>query len=302
MRLSKLKGLTEQDGQEDQMNKWRFASEKFIQTIQNYKKEHRFDKTIHIPEGDIQSSISVENIPFNPIAAKSKYLGDIVCKIDFRPKMNPKPEIPLNLLQVTVADFMDSIKRINPDLFNKPSIYPLDLLDMYHFKIQNLYVYPAQGILTLKDYMDTPTYNLKVLNPHNFGGLLLSRSYLLNAYQLIPGDLPTFADDYSSTMEKLIKKAGSVYHALKKGTWRGHSYELFVPHDWSKAFRIFQENDNYNKTTKVLHSNFTVACNLGWETVDGIKNSPEESPLSVEERKEFIQFLKNRFKQFDILY
>ena len=302
MRLSKLKGLTEQDGQDDQMKVWKFASEKFIQTVHKYTKQHLFWKKITIPEGEIHSSISVENIPFNPTAVESKYLGDIVCRVDYKPNMDPTPVIPLNLLQVVAADFMDSLKEINSDLMNKPSIYPLDVLDMYHFKIQNISIYPAQGILHLRDYMDTPTYNLKVLNPHKFGGLMFSRSHLLNVYQLVPGDLPTFADDYTSTMAKLVKKAKSVYNALRKGTWRGHTYELFAPHDWTKAFVIHQNKYDYNKTNKVLQPNFDITCNFGWEVVDGLKNSPEESPLSDEERKEFREYLTKRFKQFDIGY
>lgn len=302
MRLSKLKGLTEQDGQDDQMEKLKFASEKFIQTIHKYRKEHLFWKRITIPEGEIHSSISVEDIPFTSERYNEKFLGVIICRVDFIPNMDPTPVIPLNILQVIVSDFMDSLKQINPDLFNKPSIYPVDLLDMYHFKILNVSVFPAQGILHLRDYMDTPTYNLKVLNPHNFGGLMFSRSHLLNVYQLVPGDLPTFADDYTSSMEKLVKKGKSVYNALKKGTWRGHSYELFAPHDWTKAFVVHQNKYDYNKTNKVLHPNFDITCNFGYEVVDGVKNSPSESPLSVEEQKEFREFLVKRFKQFDIGY
>ena len=302
MRLSKLKGLTEEDGQDDQMKVWKFASEKFIQTVHKYTKQHLFWKKITIPEGEIHSSIFVENIPFNPKAVESKYLGDIICRVDFKPNMNPKPVIPLNLLQVVAADFMDSLLEINPDLMNKPSIYPPDVLDMYHFKFQNISVYPAQGVLHLREYMDTPTYNLRVLSPQKFGGLMFSRSHLLNVYGLTQGDLPTFADDYSLAMAKLVKKARSVYNALKKGTWKGHTYELFTPHDWTKGFVIHQNKYEYNKTNKVLQPNFEITCNFGWEIVDGVKNSPEESPLSDEEQKEFREFLKKRFKQFDIGY
>ena len=302
MRLSKLKGLTEEDGQDDQMKAWKFASEKFMQTVHKYNKQHLFWKKIIIPEGEIHSTISVENIPFNPKAVESKYLGDIICRMDLKLKMDPKPEIPLNLLQVVVSNFMDSLLEINPDLMNKPSIYPPDVLDMYHFKIQNISIFPGQGVLHLRDYMDTPTYNLRVLSPQKFGGLMFSRSHLLNVYGLTPGDLPTFADNYSLAMVKLVKKAKHVYDALKKGTWKGHTYELFVPHDWNGAFVVHQDKFNYNRTDKVLHPNFEITCNFGWEKVDGKKNSPEDSPLSKEEQQEFRQYLKNRFKNFDIGY
>ena len=65
MRLSKLKGLTEEDGQDDQMKVWKFASEKFIQTIHKYTKQHLFWKKITIPEGEIHSSIFVENSKYS---------------------------------------------------------------------------------------------------------------------------------------------------------------------------------------------------------------------------------------------
>jgi len=302
MKLSKLKRLTEQDGPDDEMKRLKFASEKFVQTIHKYKKGHMFWKVINIPEGEIHSTIRLENIPFEQETVNNKFLGDIICIIDFKPKMDPKPEIPLNLLQVVAADFIDSLLEINPDLMNKPSIYPVDLLNMYHFSFQNITIYAAQGILSLRELMDTPTYNLKLLSPRGFGDIMFSRSHLLNVYKLIPGDLPTFTDNYSSVMEKLIKKAKSVYNALKKGTWKGHTYELFVPHDMAKAFVIHQDSFEYNKTDKVLHPNFTVGCNFGYEHVDSIKNSPEESPLSEEEQKEFRDYLKKRFEHFGIKY
>jgi len=302
MRLSKLKGLTEEDGQDDQMKKWKFASEKFVQTIHKYRKQHMFWKTIDIPEGEINSTISVETIPFEQETVNNKFLGDIICKVDFKPKMDPKPVIPLNILQVILADFIDSLLEINPDLMNKPSIYPHDILNMYHFKFSNVSIFPAQGVLHLRDYMDTPTFNLKLLSPNGFGSLMFSRSHMLNVYSLIPGDLPTFADDYSSYMDKLVKKAKHVYNALKKGTWKGHTYFLEAHRDLNKSFVVHQDRDNYNKTDKVIHPNFRLSCNFGWEIVDGKKNSPEESPLSEDEQKEFRQYLKNRFEQFGISY
>ena len=301
MRLSKLKGLTEQDGPDDEMKRLKFASEKFVQTIHKYKKGHMFWKVINIPEGEIHSTIRLEDIPFESRGDK-KFLGDIHCTIDFKPNMDPKPEIPLNLLQVVVSDFVDSLLEINPDLKDKPSIYPPDILNSYHFSFQQVNIFPAQGVIHLRDLMDTPTYNLKLLSPNGFGDIMFSRSHLLNVYKLIPGDLPTFTDNYSSVMEKLIRKAKSVYNALKKGTWKGHTYELFTPYNMDMAFVIYQEKFEYNKTDKVLHPNFTIGCNFGYEVVDGIKNSPEDSPLSEQEREEFREYLRKRFEHFDIKY
>lgn len=302
MRLSKLKGLTEDDEPKRGIDKLKYASDKFVQTIHKYKKGHIFWKKIMVPEGEIHSSIRLEEVPFSESSYKDNFLGNITCSIDFMPNMDPKPVIPLNILQVVAVDFIDNMLEINPDLKEKPSIYPSDILNMYHFSFGHMNVFPSQGVIHLRDYMDTPTYNLRLLSPNGFGNIMFSRSHLLNVYKLIPGDLPTFADDYSSSMEKLIKKAKSVYHALKKGTWKGHTYELFTPHDWTKAFVVHQDRFNYNRTDKVIHPNFEISCNFGWEIVDGKKNSPEESPLSVDEQREFRQYLKNKFKHFDIGY
>jgi hypothetical protein len=103
-------------------------------------------------------------------------------------------------------------------------------------------------------------------------------------------------------MAKLVKKAKSVYNGLKKGTWKGHTYELSTYLDLTKAFIVHQDRFDYNRTDKVLRPNFEIRCNVGWEIVDGIKNTPEDSPLSKEEQQEFREYLKNRFKNFDIGY
>ena len=304
MKLSKLREEENEpvNGADDKIKQLKFASDKFIQTIHKFKKQNLFWKTIEIPEGTIRCSIRLEDIPFTVERYKEGFLGEVICSIDFVVKMNEKPEIPLNILQVTVGSFMDELLEINPDLKNKPSIYPPNLLDMYHFKIQYVTVYPGQGILHLRDYMDTPTFNLKIQSPNGFGGLLLARSYMLNTYSLTQGDLPIFADNYSLAMEKLVKKAKSVYHGLKKGTWKGHTYELYTPHDWKSAFVVHQDKFDYNRTDKVLRPNFNITCNFGYEIVDGIKNSPEDSPLSEGERAEFREYLKKRFQHFDITY
>ena len=299
----KLQNILENEDQAgNNMDKMKYASEKFIQTLQKYKKEHLFFKKINVPEGEIHSTLYIEDIPFTPERFNEGYLGDITIKIDYMPNMDPKPIIPLNILQVAVSNFMDSLLKINPDLMNKPSIFPPSLLDMYHFKISNVSVFPSQGVLSLRDYMETPTFNLKVLSPHDFGGLLLSRSYLLNAYKLNQGDLPTFSDDYSLAMSKLLKKAKTVFMGLRKGTWKGRTYEIEIPHNWRTSFYVHQDKYNFNKEDKVLHPNFDVGANFGWELIDGIKNSPEESPLTPDERTEFKKWLTGRFKQFGIHY
>jgi hypothetical protein len=295
--------LEDENPPEELKDQYRRGNEKFIQTLFKYKKEHMVYKKFQIPEGEVHTSVDLDTVPYTWDRYKNeKFLGHITLRIDFMPKMDPKPEIPLNILQVAVIDFVDSLKAINPDLFNKPSLYPVDLLDCYHLKIQNVSIFPGQAIFQLRDYMETPTYNMKLQAPNKFGGIMLSRSYLLNTYKLNEGDLPTFSDDYTTAMAKLVKKAKSVYNAMRKGTWKGHSYELFKPHDWSRAFVVHQDKFNYNRADKVLRPSFDITCNFGYETVDGVKNSPAESPLTQDEQREFQEYLKKRFRNFNIGY
>jgi len=305
MRLSKLKGLTEDEqvpNEEEAMKKLKFASEKFEQTLRLYKKENLFWRKMTIPEGDVNISLFLDLIPFTPQRYKEKFLGEITLKVDFMPKMEPKPVIPLNILQVTVSEFVDSLLKINPDIKEKPSVYPSDLLNMYHLKFMGIYVYPENGIIYLKDYMDAPTYNLKFLSPNGFGSIMFSRSHLLNVYSLTQGDLPTFADGYRLAIEKLVKKTKSVYNALKEGTWKGHTYKLDPPINWRSGIVIHHDRLDYNRLDKILYPNFKPKLNLGWEFVDGLKNSPEESVLQPLERESFRDWLRKRFENFGIEY
>jgi len=313
MRLSKLKGLREEDEQipsdipsNDEMDmekKLKYASEKFAQTLKRYSKQHLFWKKVQIPEGELHITVHTELIPYTYVRYSSeKFLGDIIMKIDFIPNMEPNPTIPLNILQVSVTNFIDSLLEINPDLLQKPSVYPHDLLNCYHFKIQNISVWPGNGILHMRDYMDTPTYNLRVLSPQTFGSIMFSRSHMLNVYSLIQGDLPTFADGYSLAMDKIVTKAKHVFHALKKGTWKGHTYELEPPSSWRSGIVLHQDKFDYNKTDKVLHPNFSASFNLGWEYVDGVKNNDQETVLQPDERTEFRKWLKKRFEHFGLNY
>ena len=304
MKLSKLKGLTEDDQSPNENGRlpvYKNASEKFEQTLKKYSKEHLFWKKINVPEGLIHLTLITELVPFTPDRFKEGILGELNIKIDFMPNMDPKPVIPLNILQVCMEDFMDDLLEIDPDLLD-PSIYPADLLNMYHIKLMGMNVFPGNGVLHMRDYMDVPTYNLKMLSPNPFGSILFSRSHLKNVYSLVEGDLPTFDDDYTSMMNKLVKKAKTVYHALKKGTWKGHTYELDTPINWSSGVVLHQDRHEYNKLDKKIRSNFSASLNLGWEYVDGVKNSKEESVLPPEEREEFREWLKKRFEHFGIRY
>jgi hypothetical protein len=307
MKLSKLR---EQDepipsdipSDNDELKSERRANEKLVQTMKTYKKEHIFWKSIKVPEGEIHNNIRIEELPFDTDRFKASNLGEIICDIDFMPNMEQTPVIPTNLLTTCMEDFVDSLIKINPDLRDKPSIFPTRLLNMYDIKIQRINIFPSKGVLHLKDLMENHIWNTKVSAPRPLGNILFSRSSLLSTYNLDPTDLPTFSDEYAPYMKKLLKKAYTVYLGLRKGTWRGHTYELSDYDVKRTGFIVHQDYNSYNKQDKVLRPEFTVAANFGYEIVDGKKNSTSESPLSEEEQTEFRSYLRTRFRNFGIDY
>jgi len=307
MKLSKLREQDEPIPSDvpsvnNELESERRANEKLVQTLKKYRKDNIFWKTLKVPEGEIHNTIRIEDIPFTPERFKEGGLGEILCDIDFMPNMDSTPVIPTNLLTICMEDFVDSLIKINPDLRDKPSIFPTSLLDMYDIKIQRINIFPLRGIFSLKDMMENHIWNTKVSAPRPLGGILFSRSSLLSSYKLSPTDLPTFSDDYGPYMKKLLKKAHTVFMALRKGTWKGHTYEL-SDYDVKRAgFIVHQDHNSYNKQDKVLRPEFSVVANFGYEIVDGIKNSPSDSPLSEEDQFEFRSFLRTRFKNFGIDY
>ena len=294
----KLSKLTEED---NQLQDEQWANDKFVQAVKKYNSKYLFWKTIQVPEGEIHSNIRFEEIPFTKERFMDGNLGEITCSIDLKPNMDSTPVIPTNLLTICVEDFVDGIIKMDPSI-NNQSILPKELLDMYDFKIQRVNIFPLNGVLSLKDLMETPTWNTKVTSPRHFGELFYSRSLLLSTYGLEPTDVPTFSEDYGPYMKKLLKKAYNVYLALRRGKWKGHTYELSDYEVKRSGFIVHQDHNSYNKQDKVLHPEFRLTCNFGWELIDGIKNSPETSPLSEEEQKEFRQYLRTRFAHFGIEY
>lgn len=151
-----------------------------------------------------------------------------------------------------------------------------------------------EGILFLKDYMDNNVYNVKIERPNSMSELFENE----NLYLLLPEQLPRFSGDYVTTMNKLIKKCKTIYTALGKGTWKGHTY------DYGKfnqpGITVHQMNKNYNKRDKIISPDFEITYNSGHAYIDGVKITSNTSPLNDEQKREFKEWLETRFKHFGI--
>jgi hypothetical protein len=169
-----------------------------------------------------------------------------------------------------------------------------DVLNHFRIHIERVTISVMEGILFLKDYMDNNVYNVKIERPNSLYELFQNE----NLYQLLPEQLPTFSGDYATTMTKLVKKCKTIYTALGKGTWKGHTY------DYGKfnqpGITVHQKNKNYNKRDKIISPDFEITYNPSYAYIDGIIITSNTSPLNDEQKDEFKEWLKTRFKHFGI--
>jgi len=264
------------------------AYEKINQTIQRWNKRNMFHKEFTIPEGIVRINTIFES----KIGPRKIELG-----ITFVPNMDPTPVIPTYLLAKSMEVLIDDLKEINPDMYNKPSLYPIEVLNDYEVTIYSVSIFPGEGIIHLSEYIPRATFNMKTKTPIKFGDILFSRSLLLSHYMIDENDLPRFDDQYSLAMEKITRRSKTIYTALQKGTFRGLPYQL--PKFNPSNVVVHQNRDRFSMDNKVIHPDFSVSISSGWMTLNGEKIN---EVLPVELQDSFMEYIRNRFKHFDIKF
>ena len=204
------------------------------------------------------------------------------------------PIIPTDLIKIAGDEVINIIclaRDMSKDEFFE---YYEDVLYDFRIHIERITITLMEGILFLKDYMDNNIYNIKIERPNSLYQLFQNE----NLYLLLPEQLPRFSGDYSTTMSKLVKKCKTIYTALGKGTWKGHTY------DYGKfnqpSITVHQKNRNYNKRDKIISPDFEITYNPGHAYIDGIIITSNTSPLNNEQKIEFKEWLEKRFKHFGI--
>lgn len=296
----KLSNLFEQEDEQipsdipsDEETVFNRAYEKINQTIQRWNKRNMFHKEFTIPEGIVRI-----NTIFEPkIILTSGVSGTIELGITFDPNMDPKPVIPTYLLAKSMEVFIDDLKEINPDMFNKPSLYPQEVLNDYDVTIYSVSIFPGEGIIHLSEYIPRSTFNIKTKKPMKFGDILFSRSLLLSHYMINENDLPRFDDQYSLAMDKITRRCKTIYMALQKGTFRGLPYQL--PKFNPSNVVVHQDRDRFSMDNKVIYPDFSVRISTGWGTLNG---EPINQVLPVELQDSFNEYIRNRFLQFGVKY
>jgi len=207
------------------------------------------------------------------------------------------PIIPTDLIKIAGDELISQIclaRNMSKEEFLE---YYYDVLkDRTDFRIhiERVTIALMRGILYLKDYMDNNIYNVKIERPNSLYELFQNE----NLYLLLPEQLPRFSEDYSTTMSKLVKKCKTIYTALSKGTWKGHTYS-YDKFD-EIGITVHQKNRNYNKRDKILYPDFEITYQPGYAYIDGVKITSNTSPLNDEQKSEFKEWLETRFKHFGI--
>ena len=204
------------------------------------------------------------------------------------------PIIPTDLIK-TAGDEVINIICLARDMSKDEFVQHYHrVLSDFTIHIERVTITLMEGILFLKDYMDNNIYNTKIERPNSMSELFENE----NLYLLLPEQLPRFSGDYSTTMTKLVKKCKTIYTALGKGTWKGHTY------DYGKfnqpGITVHQMNKNYNKRDKIISPDFEITYNSGHAYIDGVKITSNTSPLNDEQKREFKEWLETRFKHFGI--
>ena len=206
------------------------------------------------------------------------------------------PIIPTDLIKIAGDEVINIIclaRDMSKDEFFE---YYEDVLYDFTIHIERVTISLMRGILYLRDYMDNNIYNVKIERPNSLYQLFLSGNE--NLYLLLPEQLPRFSGDYSTTMSKLVKKCKTIYTALGKGTWKGHTYS-YDKFD-EIGITVHQKNRNYNKRDKILTPDFEITYQPGFAYIDGVKITSNTSPLNDEQKSEFKEWLETRFKHFGI--
>jgi hypothetical protein len=211
-----------------------------------------------------------------------------------------EPTIPLDFLSVSAKWLLNKINELCPDVFNtvKDGRYQEGSIT---FNFHDVFISYNDSFLGLYDYMERAYYNTNVVNLIPIEELMNDRSIDFN-YQLEPSQVPTFSDDYSLAIERIIKKVKSVYKGFRKGTFKGHEYEY---KENPPRISIHPRDDDYNPQTKVIHPKFRVQINGGYVWLDGKPTSefgalPENRFTDTLVIKQFDEYIKARFEQFGI--
>lgn len=217
----------------------------------------------------------------------------LMFEFTYRPNVNANPSIPNDLLSNGVNDVMKKLLTVVPELMS----YPKEVLDTFTFEVYSLKIFYMEGLFDLLSNMllDTVDVN-KFTGKYKLTDLIDNPSEVNSTYYIERP--PTFDRDYSMMMKRGIKKMKVTFQALRKGTWKGHTYE-YEESPWSTNYMVFQDYNNYNKSDKIIRPEFRYSISPGTPKIDGEHWSKTFDAVTMDE---FETYIKERFKLLGIRF
>lgn len=169
------------------------------------------------------------------------------------------------------------------------------------YNVREIFVSSKEMFMSLEDYIDTTYYNTHIMKVYPLEELM-DQQNIVRHYQLDQSQVPTFSEDFSLAIDRVLKKIKSVYKGFRKGTYQGHQYEY---KENNPTISILVESNDYNPQTKVIHPKFRVQINAGYVWIDGKGTggfyvNPENKFTDDKFVDEFNRYIKERFLQFGI--
>jgi len=205
------------------------------------------------------------------------------------------PVIPQNYLVKPVSMVIDRLKE---EIF-KEKEYPKEVLEQFKVKIDNEAIYYSEGILRVLENEVLPAAERNVIkSSHTLYEFIYDTDQVLQTYVI--QNPPKFSSDYVLAMDKAVKKMKTIYKALRKGTFKGRSYEL---REDMPTMVVHQRFKQYNKEDRVIYPEFSSTITSTYPKVDGKEISHlTKDENDVQYLKELDDYLTKKFENFGITY
>lgn len=198
------------------------------------------------------------------------------------------PIIPNDYASFPIKEYHKTLTGKFPEILS----YPEEVYDEFTFDLGNETVYYKEGIMHITDVDILPSNERNVLNAkYPLKEFLFHIDNFANMYYL--ENPPTFSEDYSLAMDKAVKKLKTVWLALKKGTYKGMTYE----YPYKPTYVVHHKHNRYNKESRIIYPDFILGISTGWPLINGKAiNKIDDKELF----EEFHKFISNKFQHFGI--
>ncbi len=247
------------------------------------------------PDGVYQFDIMSVSLASSPAM---ELWGSIEVHGTFKPNMD-NLTLPLDIISKTIDLTMEQIRDKFPELLDES----IDVLNRYDFKIFGFNIRPGDSALSIGDIIGVALYNIKIrgfLEP--FGELLMDRSRT-ELFKFAPIELPEFSKDYKAIHDHILKTANVIAKVYRKGTWKGHTYDLGSIGDTLCYIALHRDFQKSIIEDGVILPVLKPHLYLRSPKIDGFaKWQGRQFPLTDDEYKEFINYITKLFAKHGITY